>query len=135
MLLVLAFALPAVAQRHRGENHRGGGHENHGNRGGERHEEHRYRGPHYDHHYDGRRFDREYEHERFGYRHRFHVYWEHYGGGLRFQFGGVYFWYQEWPAGWLYTDEVFVDWDEELGCYVLYNPARPNFVFQIQVLP
>jgi hypothetical protein len=47
------------------------------------------------------------------------------GGQASFQFGGVWFGLVDaWPAAWLYTDAVFVDFVE--GEYVLVNVAHPE---------
>lgn len=47
------------------------------------------------------------------------------GGQASFQFGGVWFGLVDaWPAAWLYTDAVYVDFVE--GEYVLVNVAHPE---------
>ncbi|MGA3201922.1 MAG: hypothetical protein ABSF12_05455 [Bryobacteraceae bacterium] len=47
------------------------------------------------------------------------------GGQASFQFGGFWFGLVDvWPAAWLYTDAVFVDFVD--GGYVLVNVAHPE---------
>jgi hypothetical protein len=62
----------------------------------------------------------------FGREHQFHI--GHpvmIGGQASFQFGGVWFGLVDaWPAAWLYTDAVYVDFVE--GEYVLVNVAQPE---------
>jgi flagellar motor protein MotB len=46
-------------------------------------------------------------------------------GQPRFQYGGYWFGFnQPWPVGWLYTDNVYVDFVD--GGYYLYNPFHPG---------
>ena len=62
----------------------------------------------------------------FGRGHQFHI--GHpimIGGQASFQFGGFWFGIVDpWPAAWLYTDAVYVDFVE--GGYVLVNVAHPE---------
>ena len=62
----------------------------------------------------------------FGREHQFHI--GHpvmIGGQASFQFGGFWFGIVDaWPAAWLYTDAVYVDFVE--GGYVLVNVAHPE---------
>jgi hypothetical protein len=62
----------------------------------------------------------------FGRAHQFHI--GHpvmIGGQASFQFGGLWFGIVDpWPAAWLYTDAVYVDFIN--GGYVLVNVAHPE---------
>jgi hypothetical protein len=55
------------------------------------------------------------------------------GGQSRFQYGGYWFGFgQAWPVGWLYTDNVYVDFVD--GGYYLYNPFHPGIRIVIVVI-
>ncbi len=46
-------------------------------------------------------------------------------GYHRFQYSGYWFGYKEqWPSGWSYSDDVYVDYIE--GAYYMYNPRYPG---------
>jgi flagellar motor protein MotB len=54
-------------------------------------------------------------------------------GRPRFQYGGYWFGFsQPWPVGWLYTDNVYVDFVD--GGYYLYNPFHPGIRVVIIVI-
>jgi hypothetical protein len=54
-------------------------------------------------------------------------------GQPRFQYGGYWFGFnQAWPAGWLYTDNVYVDFVD--GGYFLFNPIHPGIRVVIIVI-
>ena len=54
-------------------------------------------------------------------------------GQPRFQYGGYWFGFsQPWPVGWLYTDNVYVDYVD--GEYFLYNPFHPGIRIVIIVI-
>jgi hypothetical protein len=54
-------------------------------------------------------------------------------GYSRFQYGGYWFGFvQPWPAGWYYTDEVYVDYIN--GQYYLCNPSYPGVQVAISVV-
>ena len=54
-------------------------------------------------------------------------------GQPRFQYGGYWFGFsQPWPGGWLYTDNVYVDYVD--GGYYLYNPFHPGIRIVIIVI-
>src|SRR5580693_5245188 len=54
-------------------------------------------------------------------------------GQPRFQYGGYWFGFsQPWPVGWLYTDNVYVDYID--GEYFLYNPFHPGIRVVIIVI-
>src|SRR5271170_2691325 len=54
-------------------------------------------------------------------------------GQPRFQYGGYWFGFnQPWPTGWLYTDNVYVDYVD--GGYYLYNPFHPGIRVVIVVI-
>jgi hypothetical protein len=54
-------------------------------------------------------------------------------GQPRFQYGGYWFGFsQPWPVGWLYTDNVYVDFVD--GGYYLYNPFHPGIRIVIIVI-
>jgi len=54
-------------------------------------------------------------------------------GQPRFQYGGYWFGFsQPWPGGWLYTDNVYVDFVD--GGYYLYNPFHPGIRVVIMVI-
>jgi hypothetical protein len=55
------------------------------------------------------------------------------GGYSRFQYGGFWFGlYDPWPAGWYYTDDVYVD--SYGGQYFLYNRMHPGARLVINVV-
>jgi hypothetical protein len=55
------------------------------------------------------------------------------GGYSRFQYGGFWFGFdQQWPVGWYYTDNVYVDFID--GGYYLYNPYYPGARVAINVV-
>ncbi len=55
------------------------------------------------------------------------------GGASRFQYGGYWFGFgQPWPVGWLYTDDVYVDYID--GGYFLYDPIHPGIRVSINVI-
>ena len=54
------------------------------------------------------------------------------GGQASFQFGGFRFGIVEpWPATWLYTDAVYVDFIQ--GRYFLVNPLHPTVQVAVSV--
>jgi len=54
-------------------------------------------------------------------------------GFPRFQYGGYWFgFYDPWPVGWYYTDDVFVEYIG--GGYYLFNPRHPGIRVAIRVL-
>jgi hypothetical protein len=70
----------------------------------------------------------------FGHGHNFHM-----GnpvlvsGYSRFQYGGFWFGFvQPWPAGWYYTDDVYIDYVD--GGYYMYNPYDPGVRFALTVV-
>ena len=65
-------------------------------------------------------------HSSFGHDHQFHIgHPTMIGGQASFQFGGTWFGIVDpWPAAWLYTDAVYVDF--VAGEYVLMNVAHPE---------
>ena len=69
----------------------------------------------------------------FGSGHTFHVNRSQFAnGGGRFQYGG--FWFNvlnPWPAGWLYTDSVYVDYLN--GGYFLCDPVHPGVYISINI--
>ena len=69
----------------------------------------------------------------FGRGHTFHVNRSDFAGGSRrFQYGG--FWFamlNPWPAEWLYTDDVYVDYMN--GGYFLCDPVHPGVYLSITV--
>jgi hypothetical protein len=69
----------------------------------------------------------------FGEQHRFHVDRDQYSRDRRFQYGGYSFEFVDaWPSEWLYTDDVYVDCDDD-GCY-LYNPAHRGIRIVINIM-
>jgi len=67
----------------------------------------------------------------FGSSHTFHVNRAAFGSG-RFQYGG--YWFNAagaWPVGWLYTDNVYVDYLN--GGYFLCNPLHPGVYISINI--
>jgi primosomal protein N' len=55
------------------------------------------------------------------------------GGFSRFQYGGFWFGFNNpWPAGWYYTDQVYVNYVD--GGYYLYNPGYPGARVAISVV-
>lgn len=69
----------------------------------------------------------------FGSGHRFHVNRSEFANGSgRFQYGGYWFnVVQPWPVGWLYTDEVYVDYLN--GGYFLCDPVHPGVYISINI--
>ncbi len=68
----------------------------------------------------------------FGRDHRFHVNRSDFEGSRRFQYGG--FWFNvidPWPVGWLYTDDVYVDYIN--GGYFLCDPVHPGVYISINI--
>jgi hypothetical protein len=69
----------------------------------------------------------------FGSAHTFHVNRSQFANGSgRFQYGG--FWFNAlnpWPAGWLYTDSVYVDYLN--GGYFLCDPVHPGVYISISI--
>jgi outer membrane biosynthesis protein TonB len=69
----------------------------------------------------------------FGREHTFHVNRSDFeGGSRRFQYGG--FWFNvldPWPVGWLYTDDVYVDYIN--GGYFLCDPLHPGVYISINI--
>ncbi len=68
----------------------------------------------------------------FGREHSFHVNRSDFEGSRRFQYGG--FWFNvidPWPVGWLYTDNVYVDYIN--GGYFLCNPVHPGVYISINI--
>jgi hypothetical protein len=54
------------------------------------------------------------------------------GGAGRFQYGGYWFNILDpWPAGWLYTDNVYVDYLN--GGYFLCDPYHPGVYISINL--
>ena len=72
-------------------------------------------------------------HESFGRDHTFHVNRDEFNGGSgRFQYGGYWFnVVDSWPAGWLYTDDVYVDYIN--GGYFLCDPYHPGVYISINI--
>jgi len=55
------------------------------------------------------------------------------GGYSRFRYGGYWFGFVEpWPAGWYYTDDVYIDYED--GGYYMYDPYYPGARFAISVV-
>jgi hypothetical protein len=73
-------------------------------------------------------------HSNFGRQHSFRISQPVMVGGYsRFQYGGFWFGFvQPWPAGWYYTDDVYVDYYD--GGYYLYNPYYPGSRISISVV-
>ena len=69
----------------------------------------------------------------FGSGHTFHVNRADFAGGPgRFQYGGYWFSaVNPWPLGWLYTDNVYVDYMD--GGYFLCDPIHPGVFLSINV--
>jgi hypothetical protein len=69
----------------------------------------------------------------FGSGHTFHVNRSEFANGSgRFQYGG--FWFNvldPWPTGWLYTDNVYVDYLN--GGYFLCDPVHPGVYISINI--
>jgi len=69
----------------------------------------------------------------FGRGHTFHVYRSEFANGSgRFQYGG--FWFNvldPWPVGWLYTDDVYVDYLN--GGYFLCDPVHPGVYISVNI--
>jgi hypothetical protein len=70
----------------------------------------------------------------FGSEHRFRISSPRLVDGYsRFQYGGYWFGFdQQWPVGWYYTDDVYVDYID--GGYYLYNPYYPGVRIAINVV-
>ncbi len=73
-------------------------------------------------------------HSNFGREHEFHVGTPTLVGGYsRFHYGGYWFGFVEpWPAGWYYTDDVYIDYVD--GGYYMYNPYYPDARFALTVV-
>jgi len=55
------------------------------------------------------------------------------GGYSRFQYGGYWFGFvEQWPVGWYYTDDVYIDYVD--GGYYMYDPYYPGARFAISVV-
>jgi len=69
----------------------------------------------------------------FGSGHRFHVNSSEFANGAgRFQYGGYWFNVVDpWPVGWLYTDDVYVDYLN--GGYFLCDPVHPGVYISINI--
>ena len=69
----------------------------------------------------------------FGSSHTFHVNRSEFANGSgRFQYGGSWFNVLDpWPAGWLYTDSVYVDYLN--GGYFLCDPVHPGVYISINI--
>jgi hypothetical protein len=69
----------------------------------------------------------------FGQQHRFHVRRDDYDRDRRFQYGGYSFVFVDpWPSDWLYTDDVYVDYDNDM--YYLYSPVHPGIRIVINIM-
>jgi hypothetical protein len=70
----------------------------------------------------------------FGLEHRFRIGNPVFVDGYsRFQYGGYWFGFVEpWPAGWYYTDDVYIDYAD--GGYYMYDPYYPGARFAITVV-
>jgi hypothetical protein len=69
----------------------------------------------------------------FGSSHTFHVNQSEFANGSgRFQYGGYWFnAVNPWPVGWLYTDNVYVDFLN--GGYFLCDPVHPGVYISINI--
>jgi hypothetical protein len=69
----------------------------------------------------------------FGSGHRFHVNRSEFANGSgRFQYGGYWFNVVDpWPVGWLYTDDVYVDYLN--GGYFLCDPVHPGVDISLNI--
>jgi hypothetical protein len=69
----------------------------------------------------------------FGRSHTFHVNRNQFANGSgRFQYGGYWFnVIDPWPVGWLYTDDVYVDYIN--GGYFLCDPFHPGVYISINI--
>jgi hypothetical protein len=69
----------------------------------------------------------------FGSSHTFHVNRSEFANGSRrFQYGGYWFNVLDpWPVGWLYTDNVYVDYLN--GGYFLCDPVHPGVFISINI--
>ncbi len=69
----------------------------------------------------------------FGRSHTFHVNRGQFANGPgRFQYGGYWFnTVDPWPVGWLYTDDVYVDYLN--GGYFLCDPVHPGVYISINI--
>jgi Tfp pilus assembly protein PilE len=81
----------------------------------------------------GRRIPEEHFRANFGREHRFQINRPIIVDGVpRFQYGGYWFgFYDPWPVGWYYTDDVYVDFIG--GGYYLFNPRHPGIRLAIRV--
>ncbi len=72
-------------------------------------------------------------HASFGSGHTFHVNRSEWASGSgRFQYGGYWFnAVDPWPVGWLYTDNVYVDYMN--GGYFLCDPVHPGVYISINI--
>ena len=73
-------------------------------------------------------------HTNFGREHEFHMGNPVFVSGYsRFQYGGYWFGFVEpWPAGWYYTDDVYIDYVD--GAYYMFDPYYPGARFAISVV-
>jgi type IV secretory pathway VirB10-like protein len=68
----------------------------------------------------------------FGSSHSFHVNQGEFNNH-RFQYGGYAFGFgAPWPAGWLYTDDVYVDYID--GGYYMFDPFHPGIRLSINII-
>jgi outer membrane biosynthesis protein TonB len=68
----------------------------------------------------------------FGSSHSFHVNQGEFNNH-RFQYGGYSFGFgAPWPAGWLYTDDVYVDYID--GGYYMFDPVHPGIRLSINII-
>jgi hypothetical protein len=72
-------------------------------------------------------------HSNFGRSHTFHVNRSQFAHGPgRFQYGGYWFnTVDPWPVGWLYTDDVYVDYLN--GGYFLCDPVHPGVYISVNI--
>jgi hypothetical protein len=70
----------------------------------------------------------------FGREHRFRINEPVFVGGYsRFQYDGFWFGFVDpWPAGWYYTDDVYIDYVD--GGYYMYDPYYPGARFAITLV-
>ena len=73
-------------------------------------------------------------HTNFGREHEFHMGNPVFVSGYsRFQYGGYWFGFvEQWPAGWYYTDDVYIDYVD--GAYYMFDPYYPGARFAISVV-
>jgi type IV secretory pathway VirB10-like protein len=68
----------------------------------------------------------------FGSSHSFHVNQGEFNN-RRFQYGGYWFGFgAPWPAGWLYTDDVYVEYID--GGYYMFDPYHPGIRLSISIM-